>query len=105
MKIKRLNEMFEEKYDYDKIVNILKKTHGWGFGVINFTEDFEENPNYFKSPIDDNDYVEQFHIFLTDLEIGKMRGEFDTTTQGLRLGKWKIGNQVNNPVSFYSKSS
>lgn len=101
-KIKKFFEMFEEKYDYDKIIRIIKKTHGWGFGIINKIDDFETNNEYFKDPIDEHDYVEQFHIYLTDLECGRLRGEFNNDPK-LRLGRWKTGIQVNKPISIYSQ--
>lgn len=94
--------MFEEKFDYDKIIRIIKKTHGWGFGIINNIDDFEANSEYFKDPIDEHDYVEQFHIYLTDLECGRLRGEFNNDTK-LRVGRWKTGIQVNKPISIYSQ--
>ena len=102
MKLKRVNEMLNNKFDYDKIINILKKSHGWGFGTINFTEDFESNDLYYIDPVDDNDYVEQFHIFLTDLETGRMRGQF-RNEHGLKLGRWKMGIPVESPTSIYNK--
>jgi hypothetical protein len=102
MKIERFNEMFIDNYDYDKIITILKKKYGWGMGVINFTEDFESNTEYFFEPKSDLDYAEQFNIFLSDMEQGKMRGEFQNN-HSLRLGKWKIGNQVDKPTSIYNK--
>ena len=102
MRIERFNEMFEGQFDYDRIVTILKKKYGWGLGIINFTEDFESNPEYFSSPKDDRDYADQFNIFLSDMEIGKMRGEFQNT-HSLEPGKWRLGYQVSKPTSIYNK--
>ena len=104
MRIERFNEMFQGQYDYDRIITILKKKYGWGDGVINFTEDFESNNEYFQSPQDDRDYANQFNVFLSDMEVGKMRGEFQNI-HSLEPGKWKLGYQVNKPTSFYSKST
>ena len=101
-KINRFYEMFEDKYDYDKIIKILKKTHGWGFGVINNIDEFESNSDYFLNPIDEHDYVEQFHIYLTDLQGKRLRGEFNNNTK-LRTGRWKIGIPVYNPISIYNQ--
>ena len=70
--IKKFNEMFEEKYDYEHIIRILKKSHGWGFGIISSIDDFESS-EYFKDPLDDNYYAEQFHIYLTDKELDNKR--------------------------------
>ena len=70
MRIERFYEMFEGQFDYDRIVTIMKKKYGWGLGVINFTEDFESNSEYFLSPKDDRQYAEQFNIFLSDMENG-----------------------------------
>jgi len=101
--IKSFNEMkFVDKFDYDRIINILKKSHGWGFGVISQIDDFEDNIEYFLNPIDDNDYAEQFHIYLTDKETGRLRGEF-RNTHSLRLGKWRLGIQSQKPTSIYTK--
>ncbi len=101
--IKKFYEMnFQDQYDYDNIIMILKKNHGWGFGVLAYTDEFENNEEYFKSPLGDDDYAEQFHIFLTDKQTGKLRNEF-TNKHSLRLGKWKLGIQLANPVSIYNK--
>ena len=101
--LKTFNEMkHQDKFDYDKIIRILKKSHGWGFGVLSMTDEFEDNSEYFKNPQDDHDYAEQFHIFLTDKETGQLRGDF-SNSHSLRLGKWKTGIQVANPVSIYNK--
>ncbi len=94
--------MFEDKYDYDKIIRMLKKTHGWGFGVIQNFDGFESNEEYFKDPIDENDYVEQFHVYLTDLQCGKLRGKF-INDSNLRVGRWTRGFQVNKPISIWSQ--
>ena len=101
-KIKKFFEMFEDKYDYDKIIRMLKKTHGWGFGVIQSIDDFESNEEYFKEPVDENDYVEQFHIYLTDLKCGRLRGDFNNDSN-LRVGRWTRGVQVNKPTSIWSQ--
>lgn len=101
-KIKKFFEMFEDKYDYDKIIRMIKKSHGWGFGVIQKTDDFEDNEEYYKDPIDENDYVEQFHIYLTDLECGMLKGGF-INDRNLRVGNWNKGVGVNNPRSIWSQ--
>lgn len=101
-KIRKFYEMFKDKFDYDRIISIIKKTHGWGFGVINYMDEFESNKEYFLNPSDENDYAEQFHIYLTDRECGRLRGGFNNDPS-LRLGKWKTGFQVNHPVSIYSQ--
>jgi hypothetical protein len=102
MKIRKFLEMFEDRYDYTRIIRILRKSHGWGMGALQKVDDFESDSEYFKNPIDDNDYVEQFHIYLTDLETGQMRGKFQNKS-GLRVGKWQHGIQVARPVSIYNK--
>lgn len=104
MKVKKFLEMFNDTYDYDVIISNLKKRYGWGLGVINLIDDFETNDEYFMSPVDDEDYTQQFNIFLTDHKIGKMRGKLNNT-HSLRLGKWKLGYQVDYPTSFYNKLS
>jgi len=102
MTIRKFNEWLEDRYDYTRIIRILRKSHGWGMGVMTHIDDFESNPEYFKDPEDDNDYVEQFHIYLTDLETGQLRGQFQNK-QALRVGNWQHGVQVNRPVSIYNK--
>ena len=94
--------MFEEKYDYDKIIRMLKKSHGWGFGVIESIDDFESSDEYFKDPIDENDYVEQFHIFLSDLEANHLKGKYNNDSL-LRVGRWNKGIQVGKPNSIHSQ--
>lgn len=100
--IERLTEMMEEKFNYDHIISILKKSHGWGFGVISSIDEFESNPEYFLNPDNDNDYAEQFHIFLTDKETGQMRGQFQNK-HSLKQGNWKASVSVNSPTSIYNK--
>lgn len=101
--LKKFNEMnYQDKFDYDRIIQILKKSHGWGFGIISSIEEFEDNTEYFLSPQNDDEYAEQFHIFLTDRMTGRLRGQF-RNDHSLRLGKWKIGNIVAAPVSIYNK--
>ena len=101
--LKLFNEMnYQDKFDYDRIISILKKCHGWGFGIINSIDEFESSDEYFLNPIDDNDYAEKFHIFLTDRQTGQLRGGIQNRSN-LRLGKWKTGFQVNQPISIYNK--
>ena len=94
--IKLFNEMkYQDKFDYDRIISILKNSHGWGFGVISSIDSFENNEEYFLNPQDNNDYAEQFHIYLTDQETGQLRGRFNNKTS--------LGNQSANYPSFYNK--
>jgi hypothetical protein len=102
MKIKKLNEMMDDVYDYSNIINIMKKRYHWGFGVMNFFEDFESNPEYFQSPKGDDNYADEFNIFLKDLQTGNMRGGFQNR-QSLRPGEWNTGIKVNRPESIYNK--
>ena len=102
MKIKRFFEMYEDRFDYDKILKVLKDNYGWGFGVISSIDEFESNDEYFIDPQSDDDYIDQFNVFLKDKQVGKMRGKLNNT-HSLRLGKWKLGYQVNNPTSIYNK--
>lgn len=101
--LKTFNEMnYQDKFDYDTIISIMKKSYGWGMGVISFIDEFENNEEYFSNPDNDHDYSIQFNIFLTDKQTGQLRGEFNNK-QSLRLGKWKTGFQVAAPVSIYNK--
>ena len=90
-------------FDYDYILRILKKNHGWGNGCSNYFEQFENNSDYYLNPQDSNEYAEQFHIFMTDLNTGRLRGTFAKTPSGLRPGKWKMSTPVYNPTSIYNK--
>lgn len=96
---------FEElvSYDYDFIFKILKKNHGWGNGCLNYIEQFEKNSEYFFNPEDSNDYVNQFHVFLTDLQTGRLRGDFHKEPSGLRQGVWKMSIPVRQTTSIYNK--
>jgi hypothetical protein len=100
--LKSFSEMSEDKFDYEKIIRTLKKTHGWGMGVLNHIDDFESNKEYFQNPEDDNEYVENFHIYLSDLENNRLRGDFNNDSS-LRVGRWNTGVQVNNPKSIWSR--
>jgi hypothetical protein len=78
--LKNFSEMYEDKYDYNYIISILKKSHGWGMGVLSSIDEFEENDEYFLDPSDDNDYAEKFHIYLTDKQTGRLRSDFNTSS-------------------------
>ena len=97
-------KIFEQwhHFDYDKIVSILNKTQGWGGGILQYVDEFE-NSEYFLTPVDEHQYSDQFHIFLTDKFRGKNRGWIKTPP--LPLGKWKVGPTVMSPTSWYSKST
>lgn len=90
-------------FDYEYILRILKKNHGWGNGSVSYFDDFENNPEYFLNPQDSNDYAEQFHIYLTDSQNGRLRNTFTKNPSGLRPGVWKMSTPVYKPNSFYNK--
>jgi len=102
MKIKKFFELHSEEYDYEKIMRILKKTHGWGQGSSKHIEEFENREEYFLNPIDENDYVEKFHIFLTDLTTNRLRGDFNNETS-LKIGKFRFGIPVSSQTSIHNK--
>jgi hypothetical protein len=85
------------RYDYDFILRIIKKEHGWGNGSSQYFNEFENNTDYFNNPIDSNDYANNFHIYLTDLQNGRLRGDFHKVPSGLRTGIWKMSMPVYNP--------
>ena len=89
--IKRYNEM-ALTFNYDNILSKLK-SHGWGMGSMTLTSEFESNSEYFLSPQNDDEYADQFHIYLTDKHYNRLRGDFQVTS--------KIDNP--SPVSFYNK--
>jgi hypothetical protein len=97
MKHLKYFENFNSEYDYDMILRILKKKNGWGNACSQFFEQFEDNTEYFSSPQDSNEYAEQFHIFLTDLQNKSLKGEFSKTPSGLRTGVWKMSIPVYQP--------
>lgn len=102
MKIKRFFEFLSKNFDYDEIFRLLGKTHGWGVGSFQEIENFENDDEYYKDPTDENDYVEQFHIYLTDKETNRMRGK-SHRNDSLRVGKWQHGVQVLYPISIHNK--
>jgi hypothetical protein len=89
--IKRYNEM-KSVFNYDSILLKLK-SHGWGMGSMTSTNDFESNGEYFLNPQNDDEYADQFHIYLTDRYYHRLRGDFQVTD--------KLNNS--SPVSFYNK--
>lgn len=104
-RLKRFNENllgYDNKFNYDHIIRTMVKTHGWGNGCIDYVNDFESNSEYFLNPQNDNEYAEQFNIYLTDLQTGQLRGQLQNK-HNLRQGKWKLGTQVNRQVNWYSK--
>ena len=102
MRIKKFFEMFEDKFDYDRIITILKKNYGWGLGVVTNIDEFENNSEYFQNPQSDDEYIEQFHVYLSDKQADRLRGKLNNTPS-LRLGKWKLGIQADKPTSIYNR--
>lgn len=98
-------KFFEElvNYDYDFILRILRKNHGWGNASANYFMQFEKDNEYFLNPQDSNDYANQFHVFFTDLQSGRLRGTFHKEPSGLRLGTWKTSISVKSSTSIYNK--
>jgi len=82
-------------FNYDRILSILRKVHGWGNSCNQQIKEFESS-EFFKNPIDNNDYVEQFHIFLTDKFI-------EHGNDSLKVGKWRGQGVVQRPVSIYNQ--
>lgn len=97
--LKRFEDV--QSFDYDYILRILRKNHGWGNGCSNYFSQFENNSEYFLSPQDSNEYAEQCHVFLTDLQTGRLRGAFTKEPSGLRTGVWKMSIPVVNPPQHY----
>jgi len=87
-------------FDSDKIIRILNKTKGWGNGVIQYMNDFE-NSDFFLNPQDENEYSDPFHVYLTDITSSPNRRNLPS----LPLGKWKPAPTVISPTSWYSKST
>ena len=102
MRIKKFFEMYEEKYDYRKILRVLKDRFGWGLGVITFIDEFESNDEYFLNPQSEDDYIIQFDRFLKDKRINRIVGKFNNT-HPILLGKWKMDYEVTRPESIYNK--
>ncbi len=94
--------MQEDMFDYEKILRTLKNSYGWGLGVITSIDEFESNEEYFLDPKSEEDYIDQFNVYLKDKQVGKERGKLDSTPS-LRLGKWKLGYQVDKPTSIYNR--
>lgn len=94
--------MYEDKYDYEKIIKSLKIKYGWGLGILTSIDEFESNDEYFSNPQTEEDYVLQFHTFLKDKQVGNLRGRMNNQ-HSLRLGSWNVGNQVDAPTSIYNK--
>ena len=82
-------------FDYDRILSILRKVHGWGNSCKQYIKEFESS-EFFKNPTDNNHYVEQFHIFLTDKFI-------EHGNDSLKVGKWRGQGVVQRPVSIYNQ--
>ena len=99
-----INEMYEDRFDYQNIIKYLKKTHGWGDGVLTYFDEFESNEDYFKNPQNDAEYSTQFNVYLTDLQAGRLKSEFNTSANNLRVGKWQMGINVSSPTSIYNSN-
>jgi hypothetical protein len=100
MKHLKYFENFNSNYDYDMILRIMKKTHGWGNGCYQYFDDFENDSNYFNNPEDSSLYANQFHVYLTDLQNGRLRGQFHKVPSGLRPGVWKMSIPVYKPATI-----
>lgn len=103
--LKKFNEMkFQDRFDYDRIILILKKTKGWGFGIISSIDEFENNQEYFLNPQNEDEYAEQFHIFLTDKINGSLRGKF-INNPSINFGNFRGQPHLNKPSNWYGKST
>lgn len=101
IRIKRFDEI-SESLDYKKIQNDLHSTYGWGSGSMSLISEFEGNDEYFQNPVDERDYVDQFHIFLHHLFSNRLRGK-SNNDQSIRLGTWSTGVKVSSPINYYNK--
>lgn len=101
IKIKKFFEM-NHNFDYEKVLKLLRGNYGWGMGSMINVEDFEDNEEYFKNPSNEDEYVDQFHSYLTDLKHGELRDKFRNRTS-LRVGEWQRGVRVIRPTSIYNK--
>ena len=64
-------------------------------GVMSYMDDFE-NSEYYLNPNNDDEYIEQFHIYLTDMQSGQLRGSYNNKSS-LKLGKWRMQPLLPNP--------
>lgn len=91
MQKKRIIDSFSEwneKWDYGTILRNLKKNWGWGNGCRQYFSEFESNDEYFLEPENSWEYTQQFHIYLTDLNLNRLRNKFNQNKK-LRVGFFK----------------
>jgi len=101
--LRKFNEMeHTNEFDNDKILKIMKSDWGWEMGILQWTDDYENNPEYYQSPSDENDYVIGFNKFLIDKLSGRLIGSFRKDFP-LRGGTWQIGPTYTKPTSIYNK--
>jgi hypothetical protein len=74
---------------------MLRKVHGWGNSCRQHINEFESS-EFFNNPIDNSNYADQFHIFLTNKFIRH-------GNDSLKIGKWRGQGVVQRPVSIYNQ--
>ncbi len=100
MKYLKYFEELNSYFDYELILDIIRSEYGWGNGSIQYFNDFENNKDYFLNPRDSHEYALQLNVYLTDLQNGRLRGDFFKVPSGLRKGIWKMSIPVYNPPTF-----
>jgi hypothetical protein len=71
------NRTISGEIDEDYILYNMKKLHGWGDLNPQLLEEFENSDYYSGTKIND-EYVEEFHKYMTDIQFGNhMDGEDD----------------------------
>lgn len=95
MKNLKTFEAFGNGYNYERILSTLRKVHRWGNSCRQYLKEFETS-EYFKDPIDNNDYVEQFNIFLSDKF-------FKKGNNSLKVGQWRRQPTITRPTSIYNQ--
>jgi hypothetical protein len=59
----------KDKFDYTNIVNKMEENYGWNDSTINIIDEFESS-NYFNSPSNEDEYVNQFNKYMYDISTG-----------------------------------
>ena len=71
--IKTFEQMDYEEVDIDYVLDKMKSEHGWG-DIYLYVPEFEAS-DYYSGTTDNDEYLEEFHKYMTDYQFGRINTE------------------------------
>lgn len=68
-------EQLSQEIDIDYVLSKMKSEHGWG-DIYAYVEEFEAS-TYYSGTMDNDEYVEEFHQYMTDYQFGRINNDED----------------------------